>query len=99
MPAEMRRRQPISSPCTTPCGARSRAPRAGEGPATIEATITRFFGHFEGDPQHYRAKDEVTQLRVTHGLPEALPRAHGGRWRTARCAAELDAIDARVLAA
>ena len=37
--------------------------RRGEGPSAIEAKITRFFGHFEGDPMLYRAKDEVTRLR------------------------------------
>jgi TPP-dependent pyruvate/acetoin dehydrogenase alpha subunit len=37
----------------------------GQGPSTIETTITRFYGHFEGDPQNYRAKDEVANLRVT----------------------------------
>jgi len=42
----------------------SRAKR-GEGPSTIEATITRYYGHFEGDPQNYRAKDEVARLRET----------------------------------
>jgi pyruvate dehydrogenase E1 component alpha subunit len=35
----------------------------GEGPSTIEAMITRYYGHFEGDPQNYRAKDEVARLR------------------------------------
>jgi pyruvate dehydrogenase E1 component alpha subunit len=39
--------------------------RRGEGPATVEATITRFYGHFEGDPQLYRAKDEVKRQRET----------------------------------
>ena len=37
--------------------------RRDEGPSTLEATITRFYGHFEGDPQLYRAKDEVKQQR------------------------------------
>ena len=37
----------------------------GEGPSTIEAAITRYYGHFEGDPQNYRAKDEVARLRET----------------------------------
>src|SRR5947209_1095196 len=38
--------------------------RAGKGPSTIEAVTTRFFGHFEGDPQRYRATDEVVQHRA-----------------------------------
>lgn len=39
--------------------------RRGEGPSSIEATITRYYGHFEGDPQNYRAKDEVARHRET----------------------------------
>ena len=39
--------------------------RAGRGPYTIEALTTRFYGHFEGDPQLYRAKDEVRMQRET----------------------------------
>lgn len=37
--------------------------RAGKGPCTAEFMTTRFFGHFEGDPQKYRAKDEVKRHR------------------------------------
>jgi TPP-dependent pyruvate/acetoin dehydrogenase alpha subunit len=36
--------------------------RSGKGPIAIEATITRFRGHFEGDPQAYRGKGEVKRL-------------------------------------
>lgn len=38
--------------------------RKGGGPTAIYCTTTRFFGHFEGDPQNYRAKDEVKRLRA-----------------------------------
>ncbi len=38
--------------------------RAGKGPSALECTTTRFFGHFEGDPQRYRAKGEVEQHRA-----------------------------------
>ncbi len=38
--------------------------RAGKGPATVEFLTTRFYGHFEGDPQNYRAKDEVKRHRA-----------------------------------
>jgi len=37
--------------------------RAGEGPRAIEMRITRFYGHYEGDPELYRAADEVRTLR------------------------------------
>ncbi|MEM8547718.1 MAG: thiamine pyrophosphate-dependent dehydrogenase E1 component subunit alpha, partial [Pseudomonadota bacterium] len=39
--------------------------RAGQGPASLECSITRFYGHYEGDPQKYRAKDEVANFRET----------------------------------
>jgi len=70
--------------------------RSGAGPSTIEATITRFYGHFEGDPQNYRAKDEVARLR---GSMDCLKRFRA-RVDADRSvpAAELDAIDAEVLA-
>ncbi|AUW59561.1 ABC transporter substrate-binding protein [Sphingobium sp. SCG-1] len=37
--------------------------RAGNGPAAIELDTERFYGHFEGDPQRYRAKGELDRLR------------------------------------
>lgn len=37
--------------------------RSGAGPSAVEAKAMRFFGHFEGDPQLYRAKGEVKELR------------------------------------
>jgi acetoin:2,6-dichlorophenolindophenol oxidoreductase subunit alpha len=33
--------------------------RSGNGPVYIEASTVRFHGHFEGDPQLYRSKEEV----------------------------------------
>ncbi len=38
--------------------------RAGGGPSAIEATALRFYGHFEGDPQIYRSKDELEDIRA-----------------------------------
>jgi acetoin:2,6-dichlorophenolindophenol oxidoreductase subunit alpha len=37
--------------------------RNGGGPTLIECKLDRFFGHFEGDNQNYRAKDEVKDVR------------------------------------
>ena len=37
--------------------------RDGNGPSAIYAEAMRYFGHFEGDPQFYRAKGEVEALR------------------------------------
>ncbi|MEM1412961.1 MAG: thiamine pyrophosphate-dependent dehydrogenase E1 component subunit alpha [Pseudomonadota bacterium] len=39
--------------------------RQGGGPSAIECETTRFFGHFVGDPQKYRDKDEVANHRAT----------------------------------
>jgi pyruvate dehydrogenase E1 component alpha subunit len=37
--------------------------RRGEGPSTIVASAPRFYGHHEGDPQLYRSREEVAELR------------------------------------
>lgn len=70
--------------------------RAGQGPAALEPRITRFFGHFEGDPQLYRAKDEVRHQRESMDcLKNFRARVTAEGWLSA---ADLDAIDAEVLA-
>lgn len=38
--------------------------RSGGGPSAIYCTTIRYFGHFVGDPQNYRAKDEVERYRA-----------------------------------
>ncbi len=69
--------------------------RSGGGPSTIEAAITRFYGHFEGDPQNYRAKDEVANHRQTMDcLKRFRARMEIDRDLTP---AELDAVDTEVL--
>ena len=37
--------------------------RAGGGPTLIECKVNRYYGHFEGDAQTYRAPDEVENVR------------------------------------
>lgn len=37
--------------------------RRGEGPTLIEVKTDRYFGHFQGDPENYRPKDEGATLR------------------------------------
>jgi len=37
--------------------------RAGDGPTLVEVQTYRYLGHFQGDPQLYRPKDEVEQLK------------------------------------
>jgi pyruvate dehydrogenase E1 component alpha subunit len=70
--------------------------RTAGGPSAIEAMTTRFYGHFEGDPQRYRAKDEVARHR------ESMDCLQRFRARMAASGpldiAELDAIDREVLA-
>ncbi|HJP35774.1 MAG TPA: thiamine pyrophosphate-dependent dehydrogenase E1 component subunit alpha [Gammaproteobacteria bacterium] len=38
--------------------------RGGGGPTLIECKLDRFFGHFEGDNQSYRAANEVKEVRA-----------------------------------
>jgi len=40
--------------------------RAGGGPSFIEARCARIHGHYCGDPQTYRSKEELTQARALH---------------------------------
>ncbi len=44
-------------------GAAVERARSGQGPSLIEVRTDRYFGHFQGDPEVYRPKDEVAQLR------------------------------------
>jgi pyruvate dehydrogenase E1 component alpha subunit len=44
--------------------------RHGEGPSLVEVKTDRYFGHFQGDPETYRPKDEVTRLRVNDPIPK-----------------------------
>lgn len=43
--------------------------RAGNGPVLVEVLTYRWHGHFEGDPESYRDKEEVTQFRERDPLP------------------------------
>ena len=44
-------------------GAAIRRAREGGGPTLLEVKTDRWFGHFQGDPEVYRPKTEVPQLR------------------------------------
>ena len=72
--------------------------RRGEGPSLIEAHTIRWVGHFEGDPQLYRSKDEAAEGRRTDPIARLaavlearglLDAAHAERIRSA-VAAEID---------
>jgi pyruvate dehydrogenase E1 component alpha subunit len=70
--------------------------RGGGGPTTLEPKITRFFGHFEGDPMLYRAKDEVARQRESMDcLKNFRARVTAEGWLDG---ADLDRVDAEVLA-
>ena len=43
-----------------------RRAREGGGPSLLECKMIRFFGHFEGDAQTYRASGEVDDIRTNH---------------------------------
>jgi pyruvate dehydrogenase E1 component alpha subunit len=75
--------------------------RRGDGPTLIEAHTIRWVGHFEGDPQLYRSRDEVAEGRRTDpiarlaGMLEAqglLDGAHAERVRAAVVAEIDDAV-------
>jgi pyruvate dehydrogenase E1 component alpha subunit len=42
-----------------------RRAREGHGPTLLEVKLSRYYGHFEGDQQTYRAPGEVQKLRDT----------------------------------
>lgn len=73
-----------------------RRAREGAGPTLLECKMVRFYGHFEGDAQTYRAPGENEDNRANHDclkifrakVTEAQVLSH----------AELDAIDAEVMA-
>lgn len=70
--------------------------RAGEGPSAIEAIAPRWFGHYEGDPQAYRSKEELADLRNTS---DPLLRFRERVLADGQLGAdEMDAIDAEVRA-
>ena len=70
--------------------------RAGQGPSAVEAIAARWFGHYEGDPQAYRAKEELAELRKTSDpLRRFRERVLAGERLSA---GEMDSIDTRIRA-
>lgn len=70
--------------------------RAGNGPAGVFAEQGRYHGHFVGDPQGYRGKGELEELREKHDCLKKFREkmAETGELSTE----ELDKIDEEVLA-
>jgi pyruvate dehydrogenase E1 component alpha subunit len=67
--------------------------RTGGGPTLVEAKTYRFMGHYVGDPQTYRSKDEVEQWKKRDPIVMFRKRVtEEGKIPLA----ELDAIDASI---
>jgi pyruvate dehydrogenase E1 component alpha subunit len=69
--------------------------RAGDGPTFLEFKTYRYYGHFEGDAQTYKTKEEVQRHRERDPLRVFRARAEKEGWMAT---AELDAIDAEAAA-
>jgi pyruvate dehydrogenase E1 component alpha subunit len=67
--------------------------RAGKGPFLLEARTYRFLGHFVGDPQNYRTKEEVEEWKKRDPIQMFRARVTAEGKLTA---AEMDAIDAQI---
>jgi TPP-dependent pyruvate/acetoin dehydrogenase alpha subunit len=71
--------------------------RAGEGPSLIEARTIRFMGHFEGDPQGYRSRDEVEAGRQRDPIARLRAHLEGAKLLDAASAARVAAaVEAEV---
>lgn len=51
--------------------------RSGKGPSLIEVKTDRYLGHFQGDPEVYRPKDEVANLRKNDPIPKLAAQLKG----------------------
>ena len=70
------------------------AARKGEGPSILECKTYRIKGHFVGDPEMYRTKDEVKKvLDETDPIPRFEKKVLGAKVMTEK---ELEAIRAKV---
>jgi pyruvate dehydrogenase E1 component alpha subunit len=69
--------------------------REGGGPALLECRMVRFYGHFEGDAQTYRAPGELDDIRNNHDCLRKFAAQVTGAGLLG--AEELQAIDHEVL--
>jgi len=70
--------------------------RNGDGPTLVECRVNRYYGHFEGDAQSYRAPDEVKKVRESKDCIANFARRVLASGVVDRC--ELDIIDREVQA-
>lgn len=68
--------------------------REGGGPTLLEVKLSRYYGHFEGDQQTYRAPGEVQKLRETKDCLMQFARRVTSRGELSM--ADLEAIDVEV---
>jgi TPP-dependent pyruvate/acetoin dehydrogenase alpha subunit len=74
--------------------------RGGEGPSLIEAHTLRWVGHFEGDPQAYRSRDEAAEGRRTDPIARLRAGLEGrGLLDGARASRLRESIEAEIDAA
>jgi len=65
--------------------------RKGEGPTLLECMTTRFRGHYEGDPQKYRPKEELDALASKDAIPRYRKKLIENKILTEDSAAKIDA--------
>jgi len=73
-----------------------RRAREGGGPTLVECKVSRYYGHFEGDAQSYRAPDEVKRIREARDCLTNFAQKVTSAGLLTR--PELEQIDAEVLA-
>lgn len=73
--------------------------RNGEGPTLIEVKTDRYMGHFQGDPEVYRPKGEVDELRKNDPIPALGQRLRSDGFDDAQDKAIRDRVEARIRAA
>ncbi|MCY1243550.1 Acetoin:2,6-dichlorophenolindophenol oxidoreductase subunit alpha [compost metagenome] len=73
-----------------------RRAREGGGPSLLECKMVRFYGHFEGDAQTYRAAGELDDIRANKDCLKLFARTVTQAGVIAR--EELDTIDREVAA-
>lgn len=70
--------------------------RKGGGPTLLEVKLSRYYGHFEGDQQKYRAPNEVAHIKEAKDCLTTFAKRVTGAGQLTQ--AELSAIDAEVAA-
>jgi len=67
--------------------------RAGQGPTLIECMTYRYYGHYEGDPDNYRTKEEIQEYRKKDPIPRLKQQMLGAEITTTQ---EIELLEQRV---